>query len=817
MRWNVLRWRADAAATFVILVFTIAGTWGLLSTETAVVGDAATYFYPWYSLLGEGLRSGDVPGWNPHQFSGAPFAADLQSGWTYLPAMLLFAFLPLAAAAGGFAFFHLLLAGLSTYALARGLGISIPGALLAAVAYEFGGLLYPQTTCCFLYVSVMSWLPLAFLGVELATRSTRRLERVSWWGVSGLALSQILASWTGQGAYYALLALGGYVGYRTLLDPPSPRAPGLRSRLLNSALHGGAILAFGFGLAAAGLLPRLEYNALSNLAGGYPGEEGLAEAVSGWEMRDWGMLLEAGSSWYVGVAVLALALTAPLIAQRRFAVPYFAVLAPCAFVLSLSATTPLHTALYWLLPYFERLHPHRPERVMVVFYLAAALLAGAALSELGRRATREPRLLVPPTLAAALLMVTSILLPPVEAPVGTASLWETLSFLPTEDGEPALAGPLLALAAVLVLVLAPASTPTRFESRRGLALASLALLAFVDLFGAGRAAMAELPDSKGLGMADLEAYYEPAGAAGFLRSVERPFRYASYAGEEWGDSAPEYYSDPATRALEDYNPAMTLGLEQIQGYNPIRVARYDEYVTAMNGYEQNYHYAAPYEEAFSSPLFDLLNTRYVVVPAEMPPEDQANLQRSLNTEEQVVYEDDLLKVIENPEALPRAWIVHSAQQVESGEEALDLLNTGQVDPEETALLEEEPPKLAQPDDPSADQASVTEHEADLMRLETASSAPGLLVLSEVYYPAWKAYVDGEPAPVYATDHLLRSVPIPAGEHTVELRYESWTLRAGMAISSVTLVALAVLVAAAVARRKSAKSGKGSPDEEGRGP
>ena len=42
-----------------------------------------------------------------------------------------------------------------------------------------------------------------------------------------------------------------------------------------------------------------------------------------------------------------------------------------------------------------------------------------------------------------------------------------------------------------------------------------------------------------------------------------------------------------------------------------------------------------------------------------------------------------------------------------------------------------------------------------------------------------AYVDGQPAPVYLTDHLLRSVPLPAGDHTVELRYEAWTLRVGM--------------------------------------
>jgi hypothetical protein len=48
--------------------------------------------------------------------------------------------------------------------------------------------------------------------------------------VGGLALSQVLAAWPGQGSYYALLALGGYVAYRTLLFPPG-NVRGIEGRL----------------------------------------------------------------------------------------------------------------------------------------------------------------------------------------------------------------------------------------------------------------------------------------------------------------------------------------------------------------------------------------------------------------------------------------------------------------------------------------------------------------------------------------------------------------------------------------------------------
>jgi hypothetical protein len=143
--------------------------------------------------------------------------------------------------------------------------------------------------------------------------------------------------------------LGGYVCYRTLLDSPAPYASGLRGRLLNGVLHGVGVLAFGSGLAAAGIFPRLECNKLSNLAEGYSGTGGQADISGGWSASDYGLLLEAGSSWYAGVSVLAFAVVAPFIVRRGFAVPYFAVLAVSALVLSLSVTTPLHSAFYLLL------------------------------------------------------------------------------------------------------------------------------------------------------------------------------------------------------------------------------------------------------------------------------------------------------------------------------------------------------------------------------------------------------------------------------------------------------------------------------------
>jgi hypothetical protein len=59
---------ADAAAALVLLAFAVIGEWDLLRGGTMIGMDTATAFYPWYSFLGERLRSGHIPLWNPHQF-----------------------------------------------------------------------------------------------------------------------------------------------------------------------------------------------------------------------------------------------------------------------------------------------------------------------------------------------------------------------------------------------------------------------------------------------------------------------------------------------------------------------------------------------------------------------------------------------------------------------------------------------------------------------------------------------------------------------------------------------------------------------------
>jgi hypothetical protein len=422
----------------------------------------------------------------------------------------------------------------------------------------------------------------------------------------------------------------------------------------------------------------------------------------------------------------------------------------------------------------------------VILYLGFALLAGATLSRLGERNTRA--LVAVPVVTSLLLAVCVVALIATEGPPAGFGIDVSLVSLSA-----------LAVANACVVVYALSAA-----GRRGAALL-MVLVLFVDLFAAGRATVAERATAdlgKDLVKVDLSRYFEPTGAAEFLRAEteNEPARYFGYGprrlGDGWSFNYNNWFAERDTSALLASNLATPMGLNGVQGYNAVHIARYDQYMTALNGRSQGYHNADVVPKGLDSPLLDLLNVRYMIVPTDVDAEQDALVE--LKDAHPTVYGDDRVEVLENRDALPRAWIVHSAIET-SQAETLKQLGSGGVDPRQTALLERPPPDLDRPENPSADRATVTEYEADRVRLETATGARGLLVLSEAYYPAWKAYVDGEPVPLYVADHVLRAVPVPAGEHTVELRYESWSLRIGVAVSLGFCLALVVLVAARARR------------------
>jgi hypothetical protein len=118
-----------------------------------------------------------------------------------------------------------------------------------------------------------------------------------------------------------------------------------------------------------------------------------------------------------------------------------------------------------------------------------------------------------------------------------------------------------------------------------------------------------------------------------------------------------------------------------------------------------------------------------------------------------------------------------------------LLANGSVDPRTTALVEEPPPALTVPADPSTDQVTILEHHPDRIEARASTGAAGMVVFSEIFDPGWRAFVDGAPVAVHLVDHVLRAISLPAGSHEIELRYQTPKLLRGATITAVTVALL----------------------------
>ena len=163
---------------------------------------------------------------------------------------------------------------------------------------------------------------------------------------------------------------------------------------------------------------------------------------------------------------------------------------------------------------------------------------------------------------------------------------------------------------------------------------------------------------------------------------------------------------------------------------------------------------------------DLLNARYTLKPASAPePGD--------------VYHDSKWKVYENPKAYPAAWVVHEAVVEPSAQRLLQRLDSPGIDPHRQALLGAPLESRLEPLAGSApEDVQFPAGGRNRLELTVRAQSRGLLVLSEMYCPGWRATVDGKPARIYEVDAALRGVVVPPGESRIALWYSPWSFRLG---------------------------------------
>ncbi|OGZ01653.1 MAG: hypothetical protein A2946_02170 [Candidatus Liptonbacteria bacterium RIFCSPLOWO2_01_FULL_53_13] len=81
------------------------------------------------------------------------------------------------------------------------------------------------------------------------------------------------------------------------------------------------------------------------------------------------------------------------------------------------------------------------------------------------------------------------------------------------------------------------------------------------------------------------------------------------------------------------------------------------------------------------------------------------------------------------------------------------------------------------------------YQSNKIVVETSADRDGILVLSELFYPGWNAYLDGKRVPVYPANVMFRGIFLPSGAHTVTFRFEPWWFWPSVTISLLTLLAV----------------------------
>jgi hypothetical protein len=172
--------------------------------------DILAFWLPHWSFLGDALRHGHIPTWMPNQFGGVPFASDPQSGWLYVPAMLLFTLLPAARAMEWFIVTQPILAGLGLYWFFRHESLGRPAATLGGLALALGisgsGLALSMP-----FAGTLAWTAMALAGASGLIRARRSLPVAGWLAFTAFAWSQIAAAHLTDGLLIGTAVIAVYL------------------------------------------------------------------------------------------------------------------------------------------------------------------------------------------------------------------------------------------------------------------------------------------------------------------------------------------------------------------------------------------------------------------------------------------------------------------------------------------------------------------------------------------------------------------------------------------------------------------------------
>ena len=251
----------------------------------------------------------------------------------------------------------------------------------------------------------------------------------------------------------------------------------------------------------------------------------------------------------------------------------------------------------------------------------------------------------------------------------------------------------------------------------------------------------------------------------------------------------------ATSTFDDNNTSYWH--KSVGGYHPAKLRRYQEMIEHHISPEMQAAYKAiataggemDSVDANKFRILNMLNTKYFIFPA--------------GQQRQTVP-------ILNPHAYGNAWFVNKVQYVNNANEEIDALDS--IIPTETAVVDARFKDVlkgtTESYKDSLSSIRLTSYAPNRLTYETNNAQDGIAVFSEIYYPdGWHVTIDGQPAELARADYILRAMYVPAGQHTIEMRFDPTSLHVteGIAYGALALLVIGIIVAVLIAKRKYVKA------------
>jgi hypothetical protein len=738
-------------------------------------GDFSAQFWAFATFEVRELSAGRLPLWNPYTFAGAPFWADVQSAVFYPPSLLTI----LLSAPWGFSLFaleieaiaHFWLVAVLMYLFSRQITQSRPAGVIAALTFTFSGYLtgYPSQQLAVLEADV--WLPLILLFIYLASQRANQppsqptRSPIPILLLAGVAWGLTLLAGHPQSALIIAYLSTAYLFFLWLTSPHVLRHTQQATRfiarlsrfigqMLQAVLYTVLFLVTGLALAAVQFIPAVEYTLLSVRA------EGTYEQMSGgFPIPDVIQILLPGqvsfySPLYVGIIGLVLALWVIFASPNRHTI-FWAIVALMTLLISFGGNTFFYTPLYLWVPGFSIFRGQ--ERWALATAFSLSVLTGYGFRQLLAEIQHDSRL-------SSLLALTKWLF-------FLGLLLTFIFFYGLNDTGWTPASPfynLLGGATLLTILLALAWLLWKFAPRLPLSLLTIltgTLICF-DLFTANWQTnlYPKLPEWHTQMPTAVAAIKEDA---------------AKSAGEAF---AKPYRVYNEFRLYDNYG--VPFGVEDLWGASPLRPHRYDQFLAPP----------MPIERAW-----ELLNVNYVITWRE-----------ELFVPSTIIYQepaaDGTTYVHRLDEVGPRAWLVTQAEIADDAT-ILQKIAEPTFDRWHIALLEPgTEPIIEQINSSKAVEVGSQNEEIHnspfgihnssfttpaRITLHVTTPTPALLILSETHYPGWHATVDGQAVSLLRADYVLQAVPLPAGEHTVELTFRPLSFTIGALVSGLAVAVILV--------------------------